>query len=106
VGPFDGLHGWFFEHKVSQQRAMERALRVIDEVAKEYAEVSGRRYRLIDPYRMSDAEIAIVVIGSAAGSTRMTVDKLRKQGVKAGMIRVRAFRRGGCLLDNLPGGRP
>ena len=50
VGPFDGLHGWFFEHKASQQRAMERALRVIDEVAKEYAKLSGRRYGLIDPY--------------------------------------------------------
>jgi pyruvate ferredoxin oxidoreductase alpha subunit len=92
VGPFDGLHGWFFEHKASQQRAMERALRVIDEVAQEYAEISGRRYDLIDPYRMKDAEIAIVVIGSTAGSTRMTVDKLRAQGVKAGMIRVRVFR--------------
>ena len=92
VGPFDGLHGWFFEHKASQQRAMERALRVIDEVAQEYAEISGRRYDLIDPYRMKDAEIAIVVIGSTAGSTRMTVDKLRAKGVKAGMIRVRVFR--------------
>jgi len=92
VGPFDGLHGWFFEHKASQQRAMERALRVIDEVAQEYAEISGRRYDLIDPYRMKDAEIAIVVIGSTAGSTRMKVDKLRDKGVKAGMIRVRVFR--------------
>jgi pyruvate ferredoxin oxidoreductase alpha subunit len=92
VGPFDGLHGWFFEHKASQQRAMDRALRVIDEVAREYAKVSGRKYGLIDPYRMDDAEIAIVVIGSTAGATRMVVDELRKTGVKAGMIRVRAFR--------------
>jgi pyruvate ferredoxin oxidoreductase alpha subunit len=92
VGPFDGLHGWFFEHKASQQRAMERALRVIDEIARDYAKVSGRRYGLIDPYRMQDAEIAIVVIGSTAGSTRMIVDKLRDKGVKAGMIRVRVFR--------------
>jgi pyruvate ferredoxin oxidoreductase alpha subunit len=92
VGPFDGLHGWFFEHKASQQRAMDRALKVVDEVAREYAQVSGRRYGLLDPYRMDDAEIAIVVIGSTAGATRMTVDKLRAKGVKAGMIRVRCFR--------------
>jgi pyruvate ferredoxin oxidoreductase alpha subunit len=92
VGPFDGLHGWFFEHKASQQRAMERAHRVIDEVAKEYAKLSGRRYGLLDPYRMDDAEVAIVVIGSTAGATRMIVDKLRAKGVKAGMIRVRVFR--------------
>ncbi len=92
VGPFDGLHGWFFEHKARQQQAMERALTVVDEIDREYAELSGRRYDLLDPYRMKDAEIAIVVVGSTAGATRMVVDKLRAEGVKAGMIRVRLFR--------------
>jgi len=41
---------------------------------------------------MDDAEIAIVVVGSTAGTTRTIVDKLRGQGVKAGMVRVRVFR--------------
>jgi len=92
VGPFDSLHGWYFEHKVAQNRAMDRALQVIQDVADEYAELSGRQYGLLDPYRLDDAEIAIVVVGSTAGTTRMTVDKLRARGVKAGMVRVRAFR--------------
>lgn len=92
VGPFDGLHGWYFEHKVAQNRAMDRALTVIQDVADEYAELSGRQYGLLDAYRVDDAEIAIVVVGSTAGTTRMTVDKLRAKGVKAGMVRVRAFR--------------
>jgi hypothetical protein len=92
VGPFDGLHGWYFEHKVAQNRAMDRSFKVIQDVADEYAELSGRKYGLLDPYRLDDAEIAIVVVGSTAGTTRMTVDKLRARGVKAGMVRVRAFR--------------
>jgi len=92
VGPFDGLHGWYFEHKVAQNRALGRALHVIEEVAEEYAELSGRRYGLLDPYRLEDAEIAIVVVGSTAGTTRMVVDKLRARGIKAGMVRVRVFR--------------
>ena len=92
VGPFDGLHGWYFEHKVSQNRAMDRAFKVIQDVADEYAELSGRHYGLLDPYRLEDAEIAIVVVGSTAGTTRMIVDKLRAKGVKAGMVRVRVFR--------------
>jgi pyruvate ferredoxin oxidoreductase alpha subunit len=92
VGPFDGLHGWYFEHKVSQNRAMDRAFKVIQDVADEYAELSGRQYGLLDPYRLEDAEIAIVVVGSTAGTTRMVVDKLRAKGVKAGMVRVRVFR--------------
>ena len=92
VGPFDGLHGWYFEHKVSQNRAMDRAFKVIQDVADEYAELTGRHYGLLDPYRLDDAEIAIVVVGSTAGTTRMVVDKLRARGVKAGMVRVRVFR--------------
>jgi pyruvate ferredoxin oxidoreductase alpha subunit len=92
VGPFDGLHGFYFEHKVAQNRAMDRALKVIQDVADEYAELSGRQYDLLDPYRLDDAEVAIVVVGSTAGTTRMVVDKLRAKGVKAGMVRVRAFR--------------
>jgi pyruvate ferredoxin oxidoreductase alpha subunit len=92
VGPFDGLHGHYFEHKVAQNRAMDRALKVIQDVADEYAELSGRQYDLLDPYLLDDAEVAIVVVGSTAGTTRMVVDKLRAKGVKAGMVRVRAFR--------------
>ena len=92
VGPFDGLHGFYFEHKVAQNRAMDRALKVIQDVADEYAELSGRQYDLLDAYRLDDAEVAIVVVGSTAGTTRMVVDKLRAKGVKAGMVRVRAFR--------------
>ena len=38
VGPFDGLHGFYFEHKVSQNRAMDRAFKVIQDVADEFAE--------------------------------------------------------------------
>ena len=92
VGPFDGLHGWYFEHKVAQNRAMDRALKVIQDVAIEYGELSGRCYDLLDPYLLEDAEIAIVVVGSTAGTTRMVVDKLRARGIKAGMVRVRVFR--------------
>ena len=92
VGPFDGLHGWYFEHKVAQNRAMDRAMQVIQDVAAEYAKLSGRQYGLLDAYRMEDADIAIVVVGSTAGTTRTIVDKLRQQGVKAGMVRVRVFR--------------
>jgi pyruvate ferredoxin oxidoreductase alpha subunit len=92
VGPFDGLYGWYFEHKVSQNRAMDRALKVIQDVADEYGELSGRHYGLLEPYRLDDAEIAIVVVGSTAGTTRMIVDKLRGKGVKAGVARVRVFR--------------
>ncbi|GAB4251024.1 MAG: transketolase C-terminal domain-containing protein [Thermoleophilia bacterium] len=92
VGPFDGLHGWYFEQKVAQNQAMDAALDVIQEVYDRFHELSGRRYEHLMKYRMDDAEIALVVANSAAGTARPVVDRLREEGIKAGLIKVRTFR--------------
>jgi len=81
-----------FEHKVAQYQAMQRSARVIAEIGQEFGELSGRSYDLVEPYRMDDAEVAIVVMSTAAGTTRVAVDRARAQGVKAGLLRVRSFR--------------
>lgn len=92
VGPFDGLHGQFFEFRRAQELATLGSLPVIEEVGKEYGAVSGRPYGLIEGYKLDDAEIAIVVLGSTAGTTRVVVDNLRADGVKAGLLKIRSFR--------------
>ena len=92
VGPFDGLHGQFFEFRRAQELATLGSLPVIEEVGKEYGAVSGRPYGLIEEYKLDDAEIAIVVLGSTAGTTRVVVDDLRADGVKAGLLKIRSFR--------------
>jgi pyruvate ferredoxin oxidoreductase alpha subunit len=93
MGPLD-LHDYYFEHKRQQEEAMQRALQKIKQVHDEYGKISGRRYGngLIDPYRMEDAEIAAICIGSTAGTTKVIVDQLRAKGVKAGLLRLRTFR--------------
>lgn len=92
VGPFDGLHGQFFEFRRAQELATLGSLPVIEEIGKEYGAVSGRPYGLIEEYKLDDAEIAIVVLGSTAGTTRVVVDSLRADGVKAGLLKIRSFR--------------
>ena len=47
---------------------------------------------LIDAYKLDDAEVAIVVIGSTAGTLKVIVDELREEGIKAGVLRIRSFR--------------
>jgi pyruvate ferredoxin oxidoreductase alpha subunit len=93
IGPLD-LYDYYFEHKRQQEEAMRRALEVIKKVHDEYAEVSGRRYGngLIEPYRLDDAETAAVCIGSTAGTIKTIVDDLRDNGIKAGLLKIRAFR--------------
>ena len=91
MGPLD-LQDFYFEHKMHQVEAMADALKVIRDVEKEYAKVSGRMYEYVEPYLMDDAEVAVIGMGSAMGTVRYVVDELRAEGVKAGMIKLRLFR--------------
>ncbi|MEK4148612.1 thiamine pyrophosphate-dependent enzyme [Robertmurraya sp. FSL W8-0741] len=69
-----------------QSEAMYAAAEVFEEVAAEYAKISGRDYPVLDLYKMEDAEVALFLLNSAAESAKDVVDKLRKQGIKAGVI--------------------
>jgi len=91
VGPLD-LYDWNMEHKRQQAEAMVQAKPVILEVARDYAKLSGREYGLFEEYMLDDAEIAIVALGSTAGTAKEVVKALRADGVKAGLLKVRVFR--------------
>jgi pyruvate ferredoxin oxidoreductase alpha subunit len=93
IGPLD-LQDYYFEHKRQQEEAMRSALEIIKNTHEEYAEVSGRRYGngLVEQYRLEDAEVATVCLGSTAGTVKTVVDQLRANGVKAGLLRIRVFR--------------
>ncbi len=91
VGPYD-VSPYYMEHKVLQAEAMKAAKVRILEVAAEFEKISGRRYGLFEEYRMEDAQLALVLIGSTAGTAKAAVDKLREDGVKAGLVKIRVFR--------------
>lgn len=90
-GPFD-MHDYYFEHKRQQQDAMEHSPEVLNTIMQEYALLSGRPYEAIEPYRLSDAERAIVVMGSSAGTIKDVVDELRDEGEAVGLLKIRLFR--------------
>jgi pyruvate ferredoxin oxidoreductase alpha subunit len=90
-GPID-FHDFYFDHKRQQIEAMTNSKEVIKQVSAEFGELTGRNYDLLETYRMEDAEIATVVMGSSASTVRETVDWLRKDGIKAGMVKVRCYR--------------
>lgn len=91
VGPLD-LQTYLFEHKAQQAEAMQKAKEVILDVAKDFEKMTGRKYNLFEEYKLDDAEIAIVCMNSTAGTTKFVVDKLREQGIKAGLLKIRVFR--------------
>ncbi len=91
VGPYD-IPAYYMEHKKQQAVAMENAKQVILDVAAEFEKISGRKYGLFETYKLDDAECAIVIINSAAGTAKDAVDKLRAEGKKVGLLKIRVFR--------------
>ncbi|MBR6238369.1 MAG: pyruvate ferredoxin oxidoreductase [Lachnospiraceae bacterium] len=91
VGPY-GVSGYYMEARVAQAEAMKNARKVIYDVADDFYKTFGRKYGMIEEYMMDDAELAMVIMGSSAGTAKATVDMLRKEGIRAGLIKVRVFR--------------
>ena len=93
MGPI-AFQNYYFEFKRQQEEGMKNAYKRIQEVNAEYAKVTGRSYGdgLIDAYKLEDAEIAVVCVGSTSGTLKVIVDELRQEGVKAGLLRLRTFR--------------
>ena len=91
VGPLD-LQAFLFEHKAQQAIAMRKAKDVILEVSKDFEKWTGRHYELFEKYKLDDAELVIVCMNSTAGTTKFVVDKLRDQGIKAGLLKIRVYR--------------
>ena len=91
VGPY-ATSPFYMESKMNQNEAMKNAKQVILDVADDFAKISGRQYGFFEEYKLEDADYAIVMIGSAAGTTKEAIDALRAQGKKVGLLKLRVFR--------------
>jgi pyruvate ferredoxin oxidoreductase alpha subunit len=91
VGPLD-FFDYYFEHKMQQIDAMERAKHIIADIFNEFSKISGKRYDFFEGYRLEDAEKVIVCCNSSAGTAKVVIDELREKGEKAGLLKMRVFR--------------
>lgn len=86
------LSNSYFEFKLDQEESMNKVAKNCKETMKEFATISDRKYGVIEEYNMKNAEVAVVVMGSTAGTIKDTVDNLRKVGKKVGLIKIKLFR--------------
>lgn len=92
VGPY-AVSNYYMETKRAQREAMNNARQVILEVAEKFEKMTGRKYGFFEEYCMEDAEYAVVIIGSAAGTCKAAVDQIRERtGRKVGLLKIRVFR--------------
>jgi pyruvate ferredoxin oxidoreductase alpha subunit len=72
---------------------MRRAAEVIEDTERAFAKAFGRSYGgAFETYRLEDAEVALVTLGTVTSTAREVVDRLREKGQKVGMIKLRYFR--------------
>jgi pyruvate/2-oxoacid:ferredoxin oxidoreductase alpha subunit len=83
---------FYTEVRYQIQQAMEEAKTVILNADEEYDAIFGRRYGLIEPYRLEDAELALVTSGTAVSTSRDVIDRYREEGKTVGLLKIRTFR--------------
>ena len=88
VGPEAFTEVRYLAHLKHQQ-----ALTAIPRIAEEYRAATGHEAGgLVDGYRMEDAEIAVVALGSVLGTIKDAVDLLREEGLRIGVLGLTTFR--------------
>jgi len=83
----------FVRYRKGHCAGMQNALAVITEAHADWARHTGRRHApLVERYRMDDAGIAIVTIGSMSGAGKDAVDAARDRGIPVGLVKVKTYR--------------
>jgi len=98
-GPI-GFPSHYMELRKSQIDATKGSLRIIESIFNEFSkkfpvEIKNSRpddYRVIEEYKTDDADIIFVAMGSICGQIKVVIDKLRKNGEKAGLAKIVVYR--------------
>lgn len=84
-------HNTLFKYK--EHIGLLNAKKAVAEAEDKFADIFGRRYTgLTESYRTEDADYILITLGSIAGLVKETVDKLRDEGRKVGLLRLRYIR--------------
>jgi pyruvate ferredoxin oxidoreductase alpha subunit len=86
------LQDTYMDIRQELDEAMNKVPDIFEEATKEFAEISGRKYDVLEEYKTEDAEKVIVVLGSTAGTIKDAIDELRDKGDKVGLVKVKLFR--------------
>lgn len=83
----------YMETRYQLDKALRNSAQMIEDVAREFKKRFGRfQGGLIDTYRIEDAEVILVAMGSVVCTIKEAIDALRQQGEKVGVLKIRAFR--------------
>ena len=83
----------YMKGKVAQRRYYERVLPVLKDVMREFGDLTGRHYGVVIPYRLADADYAVIGSGCMMETAQAAVDYMRERlGLKVGVLHITCFR--------------
>lgn len=82
----------YMEMRHDIQMAMEQVEPVFNDIEDEFNSIFGRKYGAADALECQDAEIIMVLAGTAASTCRQVISELRNRGEKVGMVKLKMFR--------------
>jgi pyruvate/2-oxoacid:ferredoxin oxidoreductase alpha subunit/pyruvate/2-oxoacid:ferredoxin oxidoreductase beta subunit len=83
---------YYFRLKKALARDIGHSPSCVKAAFKKFKKIFGTEYSLVEKYRMEEADIALVTMGSITTIARTSVDMLREKGIKAGIVKLRLFR--------------
>jgi pyruvate ferredoxin oxidoreductase alpha subunit len=85
---------WLMEIRRQNDNAMRQALTVIREAHTEYKQLFGRGgdSPFLDEYMTDDAEVVVIGQGTLSLPMKVAIRRLRKEGRKIGLVRLKWFR--------------
>jgi len=82
----------FMQYRQRSFEDMENAKEVIRETDREYRQVVGRGYDMLEAVDTEDAEVVLVTSGAMTSTARVAIQSLREKGYRAGLLKMKAFR--------------
>ena len=84
----------YMERRAQMDHALNvTAKEVVKQRHREYVDLVGRGHGgLIETYKLEDAEVAVIAMGSLSATSRFAVDLLREQDKAVGLVKIRTFR--------------
>ena len=91
---FGGMTGpdYYYEERYVMHKDALEVLELYPKVCKEFNDIFGREYDIVEEYQTEDAELILMTAGTITSVTRIALDKLYEQGKKVGMMKIRMFR--------------
>ncbi len=91
MGPV-GIPEIYTEAKKCHDAVLHDSKNAILEVWKEFGDIFGRYFNPVETYKTDDADVVLITMGSYSETATLAIDELRKEGEKAGLVKIRLWR--------------